>query len=83
MIGVTFGFIGFGVLISWLELFFKNFNSESKWVMPLCLANVLIWVVGMCVIPLDYATDFMKFGCIYIFGSLVVFLALRILGIRK
>lgn len=76
LIGVSLGFVGFAVLIFWISLFFKNFNSESKIFWTLFWIHQIIWMVGTCIVPYDVLNDSFKTWAlpfmIYFFGSFIV-----------
>lgn len=76
LIGCSFGFACFAILIFWIQLFCKSFDAESKFFWPLFWIHQAIWVVGTCVVPADLLNDsFDKWAwpfMIYFFGSLLV-----------
>lgn len=86
ILGLSLGFVGFAILIFWIQLFFKKFNSESKIFWPLFWINMLIWVVGVCVIPADLLNDSFNSWAwpfmIYFFGSMVVMVITKVIGKR-
>ena len=86
LIGATLGFVGFAILIFWIQLFSKNFSADSKCFWPLFWVHQITWMVGVCVVPYDmlnnsfdtWAVPFM----IYFFGSIVVMAIVKILSMR-
>lgn len=51
LIGVALGFGGFAILIPWIQFFWKDFDAESKLFWPLFYAHMIIWTVGLCIVP--------------------------------
>ena len=86
IIGLSLGFVGFAILIFWLQLFFKNFDSKSKIFWPLFWVHMLVWIIGVCIIPADLLNDSFSSWAwpfmIYFFGSLVVMAITKIIGKR-
>ena len=86
LLGLTLGFIGFIILVFWLQLFFKYFDSESKIFWPLFWVHLLICVVGVCIIPADLLNESFDLWAwpfmIYFFGSLVVMAISKTIGKR-
>lgn len=82
LIGITLGVVGFVILAFWLQLFFKNFDSESKCFWPIFWIHQLIWVIGVCIVPYDFVNDSFSTWAwpfmIYFFGSLVVMAIVKI-----
>lgn len=71
IIGFSIGFGGFALLIGWIRLFFKSFDANSKLFWALFWINMIFWVVGALVVPMDFLDD-----TIHIWGkpSLVLFM---------
>lgn len=82
LIGMTLGFVGFAVLIFWIQLFSKSFSPESKSFWPVFWVHQIIWVVGVCVIPYDLLNDSFTTWAwpfmLYFFGSLAVMAIVKI-----
>ena len=55
--GVALGFCGFAILTAWIRLFSKSFDSDSRCFWPLFWVHMLVWVVGVCVVPYDLVND--------------------------
>lgn len=82
LIGATLGIVGFAILIFWIQLFSKNFSSESKCFWTLFWVHQIVWMVGVCVVPYDFLNDSFKAWAwpfmIYFFGSLAVMAIVKI-----
>lgn len=85
LIGGTLGFVGFAILIFWIQLFFKNFSDESKCFWPVFWIHQIIWMIGVCVVPSDILNDSVDIWAvpfmIYFLGSIVVMAIVK--NIRK
>ena len=84
IMGVSLGLVGFAILIFWVKLFFKDFDSESKAFWPLFWIHMIVWVVGVCVIPTDWLNDSFSTWAwpfmIYFFGSMIIMAIKKIIG---
>jgi len=81
LIGIALGFISFAILLAWLDLFRISIDSKSKWFMPLFWIHMIIWTVGICVLPYSWLNDHFKVWAIpfmiYFFGSILVMFIVR------
>lgn len=55
--GVSLGFVGFAILLFWIQLFNKSFDSESQSFWPLFWAHMIFWIVGTCVVSVDWLNE--------------------------
>ena len=82
LIGASLGFVGFAILIFWIQLFSKTFSSESKCFWPLFWVHQIVWMVGVCIVPYDLLNDSSEtWGwpfMIYFFGSIAVMVIVKI-----
>lgn len=54
IMGVAIGFCGFAILLFWLQIFFKNLDTESKWFWRFFTVHMLFWIIGTCVVSVEW-----------------------------
>ncbi|MGI6028068.1 MAG: hypothetical protein ACOX81_01490 [Candidatus Heteroscillospira sp.] len=76
LIGLSIGFVGFAILLFWIQLFFKNFDNNSKLFLPLFYAHMVLWTAGTCVVSAEWLNDTVeiwgKAGLIFFVVSVVL-----------
>ena len=76
LVGITLGAVGFAILAFWIQLFSKSFDEKSKCFWPLFWVHMLVWVVGVFVVPGEWINDHVDVWVwpfmIYFFGSPLV-----------
>ena len=84
LMGISFGIFNFAILVFWVQRFSKYFQFEnSKICLPAFLINMLVWIVGVSVLPYEWVNDnFKAFAtpfAIYFGGSLLAMFITRLL----
>ena len=82
LLGASFGFVGFAILLFWITTFFEPFDTDSKYFWLAFWIHQIIWMVGVCIVPSDWLNDHFKVWAIpfmiFYFGSLIVMAVVKI-----